>query len=404
MSGTHKIYVDSRARVNPGTTSHNKFVWQAPRPINVPSCRAFIDSVHLPVAWGTFHSQNQYVYISEQLDGWNVSATNNKLYLYEVYGGSESIRVASIATFPYSTGAAFATAVQAALQANSIIPGAYTVAHSGSGQGTLTITHAAAASEYSLSIANREDLAELSTWGATAISPTALQDACDILGLRTSGVASTLPNNGSLALTLGSAQLYRKIALDVGGYDASSLQTMLTTKLNSGTTMATYTATVSPTTNRMIIATNSSKTFTLWSGEYLDANPYAFQGHTNGGYAYDIIGFRGSVQEGSSSAPLVGQQHINVMAHHTVFINSSLGFHNDSVGPRGQTTIARKVVIDQPPGSTVNDYHSSLMDYVSVPAGDIHQISFRLTDWEGKDIDMDVAWSMSIIFVAEHEF
>ena len=67
MSGTHKIYVDSRARVNAGTTSHNKFVWQAPRPINVPNCRAFIDSVHLPVAWGTFHDQNQYIYISEQL-------------------------------------------------------------------------------------------------------------------------------------------------------------------------------------------------------------------------------------------------------------------------------------------------------------------------------------------------
>jgi hypothetical protein len=405
MSGTHKIYVDSRARVNPGTTSHNKFVWQAPRPINVPNCRAFIDSVHLPVAWGTFHGQNQYVYISEQLDGWNVGATNHKLYLYETYGTSESIRVASIAQFPYTTGAAFASAVQAALQANSIIPGAYTVAHSGSGQGTLTITHAAAASEFSLNIANREDLGALSTWGATAISPTALQDACgDILGLRTSGVASTLPNNGSLALTLGSAQLYRKIALDIGGYDASSLQTMVTTKLNSGTSMATYTATVSGTTNRMTIATNSAKTFQLWSGEYLDAHPYAFQGHTNGGYAYDIIGFRGGVQEGSSSAPLVGQQHINVQCHHTIFINSSMGFHNHSIGPLGQTTIARKVVIDQPPGGMVNDYHSSLMDYVSIPAGDIHQISFRLTDWEGKDIDMDVAWSMSIIFVAEHEF
>ena len=81
-----------------------------------------------------------------------------------------------------------------------------------------------------------------------------------------------------------------------------------------------------------------------------------------------------------------------------------MGFHNQSIGPLGQTTIARKVVIDQPPGGMVNDYHSSLMDYVSIPAGDIHQKSFRLTDWEGKDIDMDVAWSMSIIFVAEHEF
>ena len=206
MSGTHKIYVDSRARQLPSTTSHNKFVWQAPRSISVPKCRAFIDSVHLPVAWGTFHSQNQHIYISEQADAWAVG-TNNKLYLYEIYGESESIRVASIAPYPYATGAAFATAVQAALQTASIIPGAYTVTHSGFGQGTLTITHAAAALEFSLSIANREDLGALNTWGTTAISPTALQDACDIMGIRTA-VASTLPNGGSLALALGYTQIY----------------------------------------------------------------------------------------------------------------------------------------------------------------------------------------------------
>ena len=168
--------------------------------------------------------------------------------------------------------------------------------------------------------------------------------------------------------------------------------------------MATYAVTVIPTTNRLSIATTNAKKFWLWTGEYLDAHPYAFQGHSNGDYAYDILGFRGGVQEGSSASPLIGQQHINVMAHHTVFIHSSLGMHNDSVGPMGQTTIARKVVIDQPPGGTVNDYHSNLCDYVTVPAGEIHQISFRLTDWRGQDIDMDAAWSLSIIFVPEKEF
>ena len=402
MSGTHKIYVDSRARQLPATTSHNKFVWQAPRSISVPNCRAFIDSVHLPVSWGTFHSQNQHIYISEQADAWAVGSAN-KLYLYETYGTTESIRVATIPPYPYATGGALATVVQAALQANSIIPGAYAVAHSGSGQGTLTITHAAAAEAFTLNIANREDLGALSAWGATAISPTALQDACDIMGLRTA-VPSTLPNNGSLALALGFTQTYRKIALDAGGYDAATMPVMLTSKLNAGTTMATYTVTVVPTTNRLSIATSSSKKFWLWSGEYLDTHPYAFQGHSNGDYAYDILGFRGGVQEGSSASPLIGQQHINVMAHHTVFINSSLGMHNDSIGPMGQTTIARKVVIDQPPGGTVNDYHSNLCDYVTVPAGEIHQISFRLTDWRGQDIDMDAAWSLSIIFVPEKEF
>jgi hypothetical protein len=185
------------------------------------------------------------------------------------------------------------------------------------------------------------------------------------MGLR-SAVPSTLPNGGSLALALGYTQTYRKIALDVGGYDAATLPTMVAAKLNAGTTMATYAVTVTATTNRLSVATNSAKKFWLWSGEYLNAHPFAFQGHSNGGYAYDILGFRGGVQEGSSSAPLVGQQHINVMAFSNVFINSSLGMHNDSIGPMGQTTIARKVVVDQPPGGTVNDYHSSLLDFVII--------------------------------------
>ena len=70
-------------------------------------------------------------------------------------------------------------------------------------------------------------------------------------------------------------------------------------------------------------------------------------------------------KEGSSASPIVGESHVNVMAHHTVFINSNLGMHSDSVGPMGQTSIARKVVIDQPPGGTVNDYHSSGYDYIN---------------------------------------
>ena len=92
------------------------------------------------------------------------------------------------------------------------------------------------------------------------------------------------------------------------------------------------------------------------------------------------------------------------MAHHTIFICSSIGMHSDSVGPLGQSSIARKVVIDQPAGGLVNDYHSSPFDYVDVPAGDVHQISFKLTDWRGQEIDMQVGWSLSIILVPEREF
>ena len=399
----HKLYIDSRAKIGT-SSSHSNFTWQAPNPIQVEDSRAYIDSVHLPVTWGTIHSNNQHLFVSEQLDSWTVTATQNKVYLYETYGTTESIRIATISAAAYATGAALAAALQTALDAGSIIPGAYSVVHSGSGQGTLTITHAAAASPFSLSIGNRLDLASLGVWGGTSITPTDLQDAGDVLGLLDGSAPSVLPNNGSLVLTCGYPQAYRKLVLPSGIYDATTLPVAITNVLNAGTTMATYTASVSTLTNNVTISTNSSKHFWIWPSEYLDLRPYSFQGHTNGHHCYDIIGINGGKKEGSSSSPVVGESHINVMAHHTVFINSNLGMHSDSVGPLGQSSIARKVVIDQPAGGLVNDYHSSPFDYVEVPAGDIHQISFKLTDWRGQEIDMQVGWSLSIILVPEREF
>jgi hypothetical protein len=196
----HKLYIDSRAKIGT-SSSHSNFTWQAPNAIQIEDCRAYIDSVHLPVTWGTIHSNNQHLFVSEQLDSWTVTATQNKVYLYETYGSTESIRIATISPAVFTTGAALAAALQTTLDAGSIIPGAYSVVHSGSGQGALTITHAAAASPFSLSFGNRLDLASLGAWGGTTLTPTNLQDAGDVLGLLDGSVPSVLPNNGSLVLT-----------------------------------------------------------------------------------------------------------------------------------------------------------------------------------------------------------
>ena len=92
------------------------------------------------------------------------------------------------------------------------------------------------------------------------------------------------------------------------------------------------------------------------------------------------------------------------MAHHTVFINSSLEMHNDSVGPMGQTAIARKVVIDAPHGSMINDFHSLAFDYIALEKQSISAMRFRLSDWQGHDIEMTSGWSLSIVLVPEDEF
>jgi hypothetical protein len=92
-----------------------------------------------------------------------------------------------------------------------------------------------------------------------------------------------------------------------------------------------------------------------------------------------------------------------MMAYHTLFINSSLGSHNDSLGPLGQTTIARKVIVDVPPGGMVNDYHSQPFDFIQLQKQAITSITFRVTDWRGNQVQME-PWSLSLIFVPEDEF
>ena len=60
----HKIYVDSRA-AKEGTASD--FVWAPDRPLSVDKCRAFIDSVHMPITWGTITDYNKFLYVAEEL-------------------------------------------------------------------------------------------------------------------------------------------------------------------------------------------------------------------------------------------------------------------------------------------------------------------------------------------------
>ncbi len=95
--------------------------------------------------------------------------------------------------------------------------------------------------------------------------------------------------------------------------------------------------------------------------------------------------------------------HVNVLACHTLFINSTMGLHNDSVGPMGQSTVARKVVIDAPPGGMVHDFHSTPYDYIALEPQSITSIRFRVSDWKGETVDMS-HWSCSVILVPEDQF
>ena len=347
----------------------------------------------MPVSWGTITDTNQHMYITEELPLLTVLAGSQKIYLKEqALDGTVSERVVSLSPAVYD-GPSLATELASALtQGAATYSCTYTA---GAGLGSIAISVSGITS---FSLLSRAYVMNLASFAGAAVIKSQLQDASDVLGLLTTSIAGS---QGTL--TLGHGLGYRKIALTVGGYTFDSLATEIQTQLNAGSTMATYSVSKNTSTGRLTI-TNSSNplSFYIWPAQYLEANPYAFQGYTSPFHASDdVTGFSGSaVLTGNT---ITAAHHVNTMAHHTLFINSTLGTHNDTLVPLSQSTIARKVVIDQPAGGFCHDFHSLPYDFLSLEPQSLSAIRFRVTDWRGNTVQMS-HWSLSILFIPEELF
>ena len=374
----HKLYIDSRA-AKEGDASD--FVWAPDRPISVGKCRAFLDAVHMPVSWGTITETNKYFYIAEELPFLTVLASASKVYLRETINGVTSDRIAVIAPAIYD-GPNLATALTTALGAG------YTVAYTAVANelGTLTITSA-----NTWLIVSRASLLR-GTFNGAVLSN--LQDASDILG--------TVATDASGVLTLGHGLGYRRIELTKGSYTFDSIATELQNQLNTGSDLPTYAVSPSVVKGRLSLANSSVLKFHIYPNQFLEKNSYSFPGFTAPFYPSDaVLGFSGhSILSGNA---VTAASHVNVQAYHSLFINSTLGSHSDSLGPIGQSTIARKVVIDQPPGNFVHDFHSLPFDFIRIEKQSISSIRFRVTDWQGQTVEMS-DWSLSVVLVPEDEF
>jgi hypothetical protein len=379
----HKLYCDSRAAVE-GTPSD--WLWQPPRAIFVGKCRAFIDAVHMGVTWGSVVESNKNMYVAEELPLLTVMATQNRIYFRE--GVTELIAVIPPAIYD---GNALATAVaQALTAAGSTV---YTAAYTASTTGSIAITPA-------ITIASRVTLLS-GEWAGQKLTKTLLYDASDVLGTKYTD------SQGTLALGRGIG--YRKISLTTGSYNADELATEVALKLNAGSALTgsdggteMYTVSFDLKTGRLTIShDNPYSKFYIYPESHLTVFPHEFQGYSAPYNGSDLLlGFAGAVYQGNIATAMA---HVNVLAYHTLFINSTMGLHNDSVGPMGQSTIARKVVIDAPPGGMVHDFHSTPYDYIALEPQSITSIRFRVSDWKGETVDMS-HWSCSIILVPEDQF
>ena len=138
--------------------------------------------------------------------------------------------------------------------------------------------------------------------------------------------------------------------------------------------------------------------FNIWPDQYLEANPFSFMGQGSPFQANENLGFAGASILGGQ-APEV----YSAMGYHTLFITCSLGTHGDTVGPIGQSSLARKVVIDQGYGSFVNDYHSLPYDFLALEPQAVTGIRISVVDWRGRPVEMS-HWSLSIIVIPEENF
>ena len=373
-----KLYIDARAKKE-GT--YGDFTWQSDRPLLVEKCRAFIDSVHIPNVFGCINSTNQYVYLTEEQADYTILSGLDKLYLNEVSGGE---RVITLAAGVY-TEATLATELQTKLG------GAYTVT---AGTGTLQITNTTLTS---WKIFSRAELQTKSSFAGSFVSPTTLQDASDLFG---STIQAML--GPSKTVTLEKSKLYRRVAIAQGQMTHTDLANKLQIALNTGTSIpSNYVVTPDLLGGKLDITNASTLLFEIFPQTYLLNHPKSFMGFSAPYYAADdAIGFT-LVATGNT---VKGDNHVSVMRYHTLFINSDLGHHNDSIGPLSQSSIARKVTVDQPHGSMIHDFHSLPYDYISLDKQSITSMRFRLTDWQGHSVEIGSPWSLSVILMPEEEF
>ena len=115
--------------------------------------------------------------------------------------------------------------------------------------------------------------------------------------------------------------------------------------------------------------------------------------------AYAVIGWVEEPMSFGTSHALAGM--INVSPHSTLFLCSSdFGGLAGSLGPRGETNIIRRIVIDKPFGSTVHDVHGLMVDYVNCSGHQLNTLSFSLRDSFGNLVDLkghDFSFSICLV-------
>ena len=213
-------------------------------------------------------------------------------------------------------------------------------------------------------------------------------------------IANTFPTFGPtnkyiyLQETVGTST-YKSIAtLTEGDFNLIDLATNLKEALNVAkhATMTTnYTVTGDVPTNALSITNlTAGSSFQIMDKQTLLAvGTWGGTNFIDPQEANDALGLQGNyTQTNAHPQTLTCHNMVQTMPHQNLFIcSNTFGNLNQSQGPSGETSILRRIPIDQPWGNMLHSQHSSQADYIDVSGQQLDTLSFQNRDTEHRIVD-----------------
>ena len=116
-----------------------------------------------------------------------------------------------------------------------------------------------------------------------------------------------------------------------------------------------------------------------------------------------VTGLNITVPGDQDEIPAIGNDAPNLQYATQLFIKTSLGVAAQSVGPKGNMSINRRVVVDVPTFALVVDRHSTSWDSFQIPGNTtISSFTVQMCDYNGSVVDLNgQSWSFSISIFRE---
>jgi hypothetical protein len=218
------------------------------------------------------------------------------------------------------------------------------------------------------------------------------------------------PSNNKLYIRINTGALVGDyiITLDTKNYTVAELATDLNSKFASTIPNNTVTCSHNVRKSTITITSHNNYNHRIFSDEELADMTNTLNGDvawsggtinaTNPQSLNDVIKVSGATNYVQHSTP-EESGFINLRSVHNIYVTSPNLGSFDTLGPRGEQNIVKKVPVSSDWGYVIFDSVVSEHDYIDVSKGYFKTIELVLRDVRGNVIDLNKAhWSLSIVF------